>query len=360
MNELNKFAFLKNIFYKCPCLKILFLELTKNCNLNCIHCGSNCPNNYSDTFLKLSDIKPVLDDLKEKSPSTAIFITGGEPLLNPEWENICKYVFSLGFNCGMTTNGTLVDDETVIKLHECGVKTISVSLDGLKNTHENFRQTDGCFDKAVHALSMLKRSGLFYDVQATTVVGKHNFKELNQIYNLCLEMKLDSWKITEIEPIGLAKNISHLELSTDEKLQLYEFILNKKTSIMEISYVCSHFLPLKYDKSVRRTHYICGAGTYIASITADGDITACLDIDDIENVRQGNIFTDNFWDVWENKFQLFRKNKALTSDFCVGCQYINFCQGESWHTWSIRDNQPKICNYKEMGGDVFGKNYTDS
>lgn len=233
-------------------------------------------------MMKKDEILPTIDRIAEKTdPHRTMFhVTGGEPLLNPDWEEICTYVYQKGFPWGMTSNGTLIDSKMVERLAKAGMKTISISLDGLRENHEKLRGVPGYYDRARNAIQLLVESKRFLCVQVTTVVNPENITELEEMYELCQKLKIDSWKLTGVEPIGQARRNPELLLSNDDYITLFEFIKQKRNvSPFEVTYGCSHFLPLEYDNTVRRSHFLCGAGTLIASITCEGDIVACLDID---------------------------------------------------------------------------------
>lgn len=342
---------IKNFLYSRPQLKYLFLELTRKCNLNCRHCGSSC-SVQNDKMLKLSDIKNTVDELSEYVDKKHFMfcITGGEPFLNPEWYDICSYIGSLGFNIGITTNGVFEDDFSVDKLAQSSVKTIAVSIDGMEKTHEKLRRTPGCFKKSVDSLKKLVEKDSFSNIGITTVVNPMNISELNEIFELCKQINVDSWKITGVEPIGEANKNKALFLTQKQYVELFDFIKKKReeNSSFDITYGCSHFLPSWYDNTVRTNNFICGAGTIIASITCEGDIVSCLDIEKRDLLKQGNISKDNFIEVWETRFEVFRRNKAKDSLFCKNCKNAELCHGDSWHTWDFENSKPKICFIKGM------------
>lgn len=337
-----------------PRLRLLFFELTTQCNLKCRHCGSRCPSQGHYDQIDTGTVLKTIDTVAARMPpgSMMFCLTGGEPLLHRDWFAICKHIASKGLSWGMTTNGTLITPQTIAQMKEARMQTISVSIDGLKESHEWQRGVSGCFDKAVYGLQLLADSKAFRCVQATTVVNTRNLHELPLLRAHLEPLGIDSWKIIATEPIGDAIGQKDLFLSPAQYKQMLDFIIEtRKASKMEVTYGCSHFLPEKYEKTVRGFHFHCGAGTFIASISAKGEILACLDIDDRERTLQGNIYNDNFWDVWENGFQLFRQPRNLSHSQCAQCPEKDFCRGDSWHTWDFAHQQPKICLRKMSEGE---------
>ena len=116
-----------------PDLKFLFFELTSQCNEYCKHCGSRCNDIHNLNMLSTAEWKSVLDQVKEDFDlnSFTLAVTGGEPLLRPDFFEIMGYAHKLGYKWGMTTNGTLITPEVAKKLKEVGLATISISLENL-------------------------------------------------------------------------------------------------------------------------------------------------------------------------------------------------------------------------------------
>ena len=86
-----------------------------------------------------------------------------------------------------------------------------------------------------------------------------------------------------------------------------------------------------------------GAGVYVASIMANGDVGACLDIERRPETSQGNIRESRFKDLWENRFELFRRDLCEGSEFCAGCEHAGHCRGDAHHSWNYDKNEPMLC-----------------
>ena len=81
------------------------------------------------------------------------------------------------------------------------MRTIRISIDGNVATHDSFRRTCGSYKKALNAVYLLKQSGYFDSVQVITVVTPDNIHKLSELYNVLLDVDVDSWKLTGVEPI---------------------------------------------------------------------------------------------------------------------------------------------------------------
>lgn len=324
-----------------PRLKWLFFEITNQCNLHCKHCGSNCSS--QGQLLTIDQIKNTLSSLKSEKPM--ICLTGGEPMLHPNFFEIADCVSSMGFSWGMTTNGTLIDKEAVLKLKQAGMSTISVSLDGMEESHDSLRQQKGAWRRAIRGLTALQEVG--YMPQVTTVLHQENFDELETLYSFLNEkIKITNWRPINVEPIGRACESDSLMLKPKQFADLISFILKKRFDAncnMNITFGCSHYLGVEYERMVRDHYFLCGAGIYNASIRSNGDICACLDIENIPELVQGNIEKDDFLHVWVNKFQSFRTDRTSDCLKCIECPERFICGGDSAHTWDYKEKKPLLC-----------------
>jgi len=328
-----------------PPLKNLFLELTLRCNEHCIHCGSRCGEGIAEGELSAQQYKKILDDVKRDFDISQIMldITGGEPLLRKDFFEIMSYANKLGYIWGMTTNATLIDDTVAEKLFRCGMSTVSVSIDGLGQTHDRLRGKKGAFSLAMNGVNALIRHGGFEHVQITTVINHQNINELEDLFDYLKDIDIDSWRVINIEPMGRAKDHSELMLTADEYKQMFQFIIQKRKEGYCVSYGCSHFLGIEYERTVRDWYYFCTAGIYTASIMYNGDICACLDIERRPEVIQGNILRDDLKSVWENRFEIFRRDLSEKNDKCRSCPENTYCRGGSQHSWDHDMNEQRIC-----------------
>lgn len=346
IKNLNKLAKYRKKVVKKPILKDLFLEVTSRCNAHCEHCGSSCGNKIDKNEIDAETLKKTLLDISKKYNAHDIIlnVTGGEPLMRKDLFDIMGYASKLGFRWGMTTNGMLINDEVIVQMERTNMETISISLDGLKETHESFRKVPNCYEKILENIKKLQQVSCIKVVQVTTVANKKNLNELEELYKLMQEMNIISWRVINVDPIGRAKDNSEILLEKEDYKYLFNFIkrLREEKKIENVEYGCSHFLGLDYEKELRDTYFICSAGIYVASILSNGDIYVCPDVERRKELIQGNIKSDNFVDIWENKFEYFRKVNRK-SDKCKRCKNWKWCLGDSLHTWNFQENKPNFC-----------------
>ena len=336
--------------YREPKLKELFLELTLNCNEHCFHCGSRCGDVRSDE-LSLEQYRELLEQVKRDFTDSLprICITGGEPMIRRNFWEIVGMIHEMGFRWGMTSNGTLIDAEAAHKLREAGMGTISISIDGTEKTHDHYRRSPGSYARAMRGIRALIEEGGFHAIQVTTVIHKGNVEELDALFDVMDRIDIDSWRVIGMEPIGRAKDFPDLLPDAAVQQRIMDFIRSKRMEGYPVLYGCSHYLGLDYEREVRDWYFLCNAGIYTASVMANGDIGACLDIERRPETIMGNILTDSFTQVWKEGFQIFRSDPAGRNADCSACEVREFCAGGSRHSWDYDHNKPLVC----MKGILF-------
>lgn len=335
-----------------PELRALFLELTLNCNEHCLHCGSNCGDNVISNALTDMEIIQTLIQLKkdlhsQKKPLPFLDITGGEPLLRPNMVQLMKTLNMLGYKWGMTSNGSLITKEVALALKDAGMYSIGISLDGLKESHEWFRQTKGCYDTAISSVKNLIEADI-EKVMITTVVHQKNINELDAIYEVVKETGCKMWRIINIEPIGRALTNKDLMLGAKDYQYIINYIMEHQDDEIEFLYSCNHYLGLERERKTRPWYYFCRAGVQVASIQYNGDISACLDIERRPELIFGNVRKDNLLDIWQTRFEPYRTPKYVKSTKCSDCEHRDNCQGGGYHTWDFDKNEPRICMLEQL------------
>ena len=221
--------------------------------------------------------------------------------------------------------------------------TVSISIDGLRETHDRFRQTPGGYDRAMKGIEALLSEGGFHEIQVTTVVTHDSIGELDALYEVFDKIDIDSWRVIGIEPIGRALDHPELLLTVQDQRDLLDFIRDKRRSGAAVTYGCSHYLGVEYECEVRDWYFLCNAGIYTASVMVNGDIGGCLDIERRPETIFGNIFTDDFTEVWKNRFGTFRRDPGSGCSECTECASYRFCGGGARHSWDWDQNRQRVC-----------------
>lgn len=330
-------------------LHTLFFEVTSRCNALCDHCGSRCTASKKDE-LSPETFKKVLDSVAENFGTKAIMlnITGGEPLMRKDLFEITGYADSLGFKWGLVTNGMLITDDVISKMKETHMSTITISLDGMKKTHEEFRHVPGSFDRIISAIEKLKKGNFVEHIQVTFIATKKNIFELPEVYRLLTMLEIDSLRISGIDPIGRAKDNEKLMLSCEDYLYLFDFIKKHQNSLLPVVWSCTHYFG-NTESTLDPTGKIfsCYTGIHVASVLSNGEIFGCPNIPRRKELIQGNVLKDDFCEVWKNNFEFYRNPNRTRAKQCKKCEYWNYCKGDSFHTFDFETNTPQFC-YKKL------------
>ena len=327
-------------------LNYIFWECTLRCNFNCLHCGSDCRSEANVKDMPAEDFLSALDQVRDivNPHKTMIVLTGGEPLLRKDLEEVGKKLYEREFPWGFVTNGVLLDKQRLSRLLAAGLRAVTVSLDGLETSH-NWLRGGNTYQKTLQTIQLLSTvSNLKFDV--VTCVNQRNFHELSSIKELLIKLGVKEWRIFTIIPIGRAKENKDLQLASKDFKNLFDFIKQVRAeNTIRLNYGCEGFLG-NYEGEVRDNFFICRAGINIASVLADGSISACPSLR--SNFIQGNIYQDNFADVWKNKYKLFRDKSWTKTGICDSCQLYKYCEGNGMHLRDEKTGELLFCHLKRM------------
>ena len=324
----------------------LFWESTLRCNLKCRHCGSDCKQIANTPDMPKEDFFKVLDGIATHTDPHKVFVivSGGEPTMRPDLEECGKGIYSRGFPWGMVTNAYGLTPERYSRLLRSGLHSMTISLDGLQENHDWLRGMPNSFERASRAIKMVVDSNaIAFDV--VTCVNRRNFKELPLIKEHLISLGLKNWRLFSIFPTGRAAQDPDLQLPAEMFRGLLDFIKEtRKEGRIKASFGCEGFLG-RYEGDVRDHFYTCQAGVTVGSVLIDGSISACTSIR--SDYHQGNIYKDDFWDVWQNRFQPYRDRSWMKKDECGDCKWWKWCEGNGMH---LRDSDGKLmlCHMKRI------------
>lgn len=328
-------------------LNYLFWECTQRCNLECIHCGSDCSSNSTVKDMPFNDFLNSIQPLKEKykRDSITVVITGGEPLLRNDLVACGKALRENGFRWGIVTNGYAYDFEIHSRLLGAGMGAITLSLDGLEDNHNWLRGSQNSYSGAILAMDLITSSKrLNYDI--VTCVNSRNIHELHNMLELLILKKVKAWRLFTIAPIGRAHSNNELQLNPEHIIYLMNFISNaRQLKLIDVKFSCESFVG-EFEKKVRDSFFFCRAGINIASVLIDGAISACPNIN--RHFVQGNIYHDNFLNVWENRFEVMRNRNWTKIGACFDCSDYKHCNGGAMHLWDDRKDCILTCVSKEI------------
>lgn len=327
-------------------LRQLFWECTLRCNMKCRHCGSDCKTSALHPDMPFEDFEKVLRRIKETydSHKVMIVVTGGEPLMRKDIEKCCRAIYDMEFPWGIVSNGLLMTPQKIEGLLRAGMHSATISLDGFQEEHEWMRGVRGSFKNATEAIRILANEpSIKFDV--VTCVNNKNYDTLPEFKEYLISLGLKNWRLFTVFPVGRAADDPELQLSNERFRGVMDFIKEtRKEGRISVSYGCEGFLG-EYEGKVRDHMFTCQAGMSISSVMIDGSISACASIR--SKLAQGNIYKDDFIDVWENRYQPYRDRSWMKTGECADCKYFRYCQGNGMH---LRDDNGELilCHLKRL------------
>ena len=317
-------------------MRQIFWECTLRCNLQCRHCGSDCKATALTPDMPAEDFLRVIDSVTPhvNPHEVMVVITGGEPLLRTDLVDVGQALHDRGYSWGIVTNGWLLDEDRLRSLLSAGMRSLTISLDGLEEDHDWMRGRNGSFARTWRAISLLCHTeGLKWDVD--TCVNCRNLPKLEEMYSALVSVGVKRWRLLTVFPMGRAATDPDLILNREEFVQLMVYIRQKrqlfrsKQTPLLCYYGCEGFLG-EYEGEVRDQFFHCHAGISVVSVLIDGSISACSSIR--SDYHQGNIYQDDLWQVWENRFQPYRdRSWARQTEPCKDCKVFRYCEGGGMH-----------------------------
>jgi radical SAM protein with 4Fe4S-binding SPASM domain len=201
--------------------RLIFWEVTKGCNLRCIHCRATATELMSPADLPTIKALDIISQIADFG-SPILVLSGGEPLYRHDIFQLAEYATSRGLRTALATNGTLVTKDVAEKIKQAGIKRVSISLDGSDaETHDSFRGIPGAFDAAVYGMRNLQALGV--SVQINTTIARHNAGQLPAVLELARSLGADALHTFLLVPVGCGVDIAAEQMVAPEE---YERMLN--------------------------------------------------------------------------------------------------------------------------------------
>ncbi|MEA3243241.1 MAG: heme d1 biosynthesis radical SAM protein NirJ [Pseudomonadota bacterium] len=178
-----------------PAGPVVIWNLIRRCNLTCKHCYSISADIDFPGELDTRQVFGVMDDLRSFSVPVLI-LSGGEPLLRPDIYDISQRAKDMGFYVGLSTNGTMIDEKNIDRIAAVGYDYVGISIDGIRETHDRFRQKQGAFDASMHAIRLCRDAGIKIGMRFTPT--QDNAQELPQLLDLMGEEQVDKLYVSHL------------------------------------------------------------------------------------------------------------------------------------------------------------------
>jgi heme b synthase len=322
-----------------PLPRLIAWEVTRSCRLDCRHCRAAARFGPYQGELSTDECLRVLDNVASFCKPIVI-LTGGEPMLREDIWDIARRGTELGLRMVMAPCGALVTQDAARRMIECGIRRISLSLDGATaETHDAFRRVEGSFDAVIQAALNARAAGL--EFQINTTITRRNVGEIEAILRLAVEMGAVAYHPFLLVPTGRGRDLADEALSPEEYERVLNWIYEQRQSLsIQFKPTCApHYYRIlrQREKEAGRsvatqTHGLdamtkgCMGGQSFAFISHVGKVQICGFLE----VECGDLRASDydFKTIWETS-DVFRamRNPDEYGGRCGYCEYRRVCGG---------------------------------
>ncbi|MQA90459.1 MAG: radical SAM protein [Gemmatimonas sp.] len=304
-------------------------NLTRRCNLSCAHCyiSAGSWESVADE-LKTDECFRIIDEMIAESAAPMLILSGGEPLLRQDLEEIAAYATTAGATAVVGTNGTRLTDSRIRSLRDAGVRGVALSIDSLKPSyHDRFRHGHGALDDTLAGVDRLRAARLDFLVQTTLTRG--NRTELAQLVEWAADAGAVSFNLYFLVATGRGQSMSGLTPAENEEvLRELTKLQRAYRGVMMIRSKCQpqimrHVYEDDPDSPLLNYRTRCPCGSQYCRITPEGRVTPCPYMP----VVVGDLRRQTFGEIWNGSAVLQRMRGGELGGKCGRCEYRSICGG---------------------------------
>jgi 12,18-didecarboxysiroheme deacetylase len=324
---------------------VVVWNMTRRCNLRCVHCYSSSQNIRYGNELTPAEAKAMIRDLATFG-SPVILFSGGEPLMHRGLPELARYAVDQGMRAVISTNGTLITRQKAAVFKEIGLSYVGVSLDGMKVTHDHFRGVEGAFDTAMKGIRTCRDLGIKVGVRFT--INRHNVADVPAIFDLLEKENIPRCCFYHLVYSGRGSKLIGEDLSHDQTRALLDLIMDRTKDLFsrglekEILTVDNHadgpylYLRLQKENPGRAAEVLellkmnegNSSGNGIACISWDGEVHA----DQFwRGISFGNVRKRPFSEIWMDTgnalMAKLKDKKPYVTGRCAQCRWLDICAG---------------------------------
>lgn len=318
---------------------------TRACNLKCVHCYASATPGASAGEMTTDDARKFISDIGNfKAP--VILFSGGEPLMRKDFFELAEYAAGAGLRVALSTNGTLIDDRTALRLKQIGFTEVGISLDGIGDNNDRFRGCKGAFEAALKGIRHSIEHGLRVSLRIT--MTRFNYNEIPAIFELIENENINRICLYHLAYSGRGDKLIKADLSpeimrdTMETIIKHTLDLHKRGKAKEVLTVGNHadgvYLYLKLLREDPQR-----AEKALGLMRSNGGNNSGIRISAVDNM--GNVHPDQFWwhyslgnvrqqpfsRIWSSKTEpvlgALRNRKPLLKGRCGACKFLDICNG---------------------------------
>lgn len=331
----------KNIHRK----PVVVWNTTQKCNLKCIHCYARSDRkNYSEE-LSTEQGKNLIKNLADFGVPVLLF-SGGEPLMRKDIFELAEYAKDAGLRIVLSTNGTLITKDTAQKLKKTGFSYIGISLDGLEDINDKFREQKGAYKNTIQGMRNCMSIGVRTGLRFT--LTKNNLGDAYKMFDLIEKEQLPRVCFYHLVYSGRAADLRLEDLSHSQTRDFIDALANKvqdfddKGKNVEVLTVDNHTdAPYLYQKLLEKDPKKAEEAMRLFKINggnSSGSGFGCVDFNGYVHADQfwqhysfGNVLNQSFSEIWSNESEPLlhnlRNRKKLLKGRCSTCKYLDICNG---------------------------------
>ncbi len=324
---------------------VVVWNITRRCNLKCVHCYAHAKNIPFDNELSTTEGKFLIDDLSEFGVPVILF-SGGEPLVRKDLPELADYAVKKGMRAVISTNGTLITPQTARTLKDIGLSYVGISLDGMEEINDRFRGVKGAFRSALEGIENCKKAGIKVGLRFT--INKSNDGQISEIFKLLEEMDIPRACFYHLVYAGRGSDLVKEDLSHEESRKAVDLILDltkqlhDKGDLKEILTVDNHadgpylYLRLLRENPERAREVLellkmnqgNSSGIGIGCVSWDGEVYA----DQFwRHYSFGNVRNRPFSEIWADTsdplMKKLKQKKKYAKGKCKTCRWLDICAG---------------------------------
>ncbi len=199
--------------------------MTKACKLKCKHCRAEAiPEPLPGELTTQEGFKLIDDITKFGKPYPVLILTGGDPMMRADLEEILAYARDVGVKVGVAPAVTDLLLSRLEVLRRYGVKYISISVDGFGKTHDKVRGVEGHFEETVDLMKSLKGDWI---LQVNTLVSKETVYDLPKVVKLLKELSVNVWELFFLVKVGRGTELEELTPKENEDVSHFLFEVSR-------------------------------------------------------------------------------------------------------------------------------------
>ncbi len=341
---------------------LIALNLTERCNLGCEHCylDAKVMKHGATDELDTNELKTAIDSIAEIGPEAMVVLTGGEPLLRPDIEDLASHASSRGLMVVVGSNGLLLTSDRIASLQQAGVAGIGLSLDSLNpQQHDAFRGRKGAWLKTMGAIDACAAAGMLFQIHFSVI--DETADEIDDMVAFARDAGALVLNVFFMVCTGRGEKFSNISA------QKYEHVLTrvahaarKEKRLMVRAKCAPHFkriaIEIDPDWPITAAHGYdaggCIAATRYARITPNGTVTPCPFME----TAVGSVRESSFAEIWTTSPELQALRAPELEGRCSACEYQKLCGGCRARPLAASGNsmgEDFLCTYQPQGGAVI-------